>query len=73
MQSAIADAARTGTIEISAMGDRCRRMKFDNDDGRVIENFKPCDNVSILDANGVQVPVGTIRRLDAISKSFSQQ
>ena len=46
-------------------------MKFDNDNGRTIEQFKPCDNAGILDANGVPVPVGTIRRLDAISKSFS--
>ena len=47
-------------------------MKFDNDSGRAIEQFKPCDNAGILDANGAPVPAGTVRRLDAIGKSFSR-
>ncbi len=47
-------------------------MKFDNDSGRPIGQFKPCDTADILDANGVPMPTGTIRRLDAISKSFSR-
>lgn len=72
MQSAIPEATHTGTIIVQEPRERCKQMKFDNDNGRTIEQFKPCDNAGILDANGVPVPVGTIRRLDAISKSFSR-
>jgi hypothetical protein len=59
----------TGTI---ADGDRefCKRLRFD-DDGRIFQDAVPCDQSSVRDARGQPVPVGTIRRLDAISKSFS--
>jgi len=42
---------------------------FDNRTGRVT-HLDPCD-VVVRDSYGVPVPTGTIRRLDAISKSFS--
>ena len=59
----------TGTI---ADGDIefCKRLRFD-DHGRVFHDVVPCDQSSIRDARGQPVPVGTVRRLDAISKSFS--
>jgi hypothetical protein len=46
-------------------------MKFDNDSGRTIDNIKRCEDNVVLDAKNIPVPVGTLHRLDAISKSFS--
>jgi len=48
----------------------CKRLRFD-DHGRVFHDVVPCDQSSMRDARGQPVPVGTVRRLDAISKSFS--
>jgi hypothetical protein len=62
---------RTGTIIRQRDENKCRRMKFDNDTGRTVEDFESCDNEAVLDAQGVPVPQGTLHRLDAISKSFS--
>lgn len=59
----------TGTIAESDI-EFCKRLRFD-DTGRVFQDVVPCDQSSIRDARGQPVPVGTIRRLDAISKSFS--
>lgn len=63
------DRLPTGTI---AEGDIefCKRLRFD-DNGRAVQDVVPCDQSSIRDARGQPVPVGTIHRLDAISKSFS--
>ena len=47
----------------------CRRVEFDNENGRIFQTNAPCDGEA-LDANGNPVPVGTMKRLDAISKSF---
>jgi hypothetical protein len=58
---------RTGNI-VNATSSRCR--DFDNDTGRVSRAGKPCENGVPLDGNGEPIPVGTARRLDAISKSF---
>jgi hypothetical protein len=64
------DASRTGKIVLQTNPDQCEQMKFDNDAGRVIEGLKPCDNKVILDEHGRPLPLGTIHRLDAISRSF---
>lgn len=72
LASTISEATHTGTIIVQEPRERCKQMKFDNDSGRPIGQFKPCDTADILDANGVPMPTGTIRRLDAISKSFSR-
>jgi hypothetical protein len=45
-------------------------MKFDNTDGRLIENLKPCEKDLRFDERGRAMPMGTVHRLDAISKSF---
>jgi hypothetical protein len=58
----------TGTIAESD-APICKRLTFDNK-GQVVQDAVPCDG-SIRDARGQPLPVGTIRRLDAISKSFS--
>lgn len=59
----------TGTIVESDI-EFCKRLRFD-DNGRVFQDVVPCDQSSTRDARGQPVPAGTIRRLNAISKSFS--
>jgi hypothetical protein len=63
------ELAPTGTIAQSDQ-DFCRRLRFD-DAGRVFQDVVPCDGAPARDAHGQPVPAGTMRRLDAISKSFS--
>jgi hypothetical protein len=58
----------TGTIAESDTP-VCRRLTFD-DKGQVVRDVVPCDG-SVRDARGQPVPVGTMQRLDAISKSFA--
>jgi hypothetical protein len=60
----------TSTAAIAPSETRfCKRLRFD-DIGRAFQDVVPCDGESARDARGQPVPVGTIRRLDAISKSF---
>jgi hypothetical protein len=54
----------------SADGRGCRQQVFDNQTGRMTRSQQPCDTTA-RDSNGVPIPLGTIHRLDAISKSFS--
>jgi hypothetical protein len=71
MQSANSEAARTGTIVVQTGENRCEFRKFDNGNGRmIVEDMKSCDDSVILDSYGVPVPMGTVHRLNAISKSF---
>jgi hypothetical protein len=58
----------TGTIAESDTP-VCKRLTFD-DKGQVVRDVVPCDG-SVRDARGQPVPIGTIERLNAISKSFS--
>jgi hypothetical protein len=64
--------ADVGVGSISEQTDkgRCELMKFDNYSGRTIENSKRCETI-VRDARGIPVPVGTVHRLDSISRSFS--
>ena len=50
----------------------CRQKIFDNQIGRVTETEQPCEDAA-FDSNGRPILRGTIRRLDAISKSFSNR
>jgi hypothetical protein len=52
---------------IDELSRQCRN--FDNQTGRMTQG-EPCEVVP-RDAQGVPIPVGTIHRLDSISKSFS--
>jgi hypothetical protein len=58
-------------------GKRCRRIMFDNRTGRVTEfneMNQPCEELAnAVDDTGWPKPVGTISRLDAISKSFANR
>jgi hypothetical protein len=56
------------TIE-SADGKGCRQQVFDNQTGRMTRSQQPCETTA-YDNNGAQLPLGTMHRLDAISKSF---
>jgi hypothetical protein len=50
-------------------GERCSNRAFDNRTGRLIETSERCEK-TVVDDKGLPVPVGTVRRLDAINKSF---
>lgn len=65
---AASDPLLTGTIAESDTP-VCKRLTFD-DKGQVVRDVVPCDG-TVRDARGQPVPVGTIERLNAISKSFS--
>ncbi len=62
------EAMPTGTI---AESDTlvCKRLTFDHN-GQVVRDVVPCDG-SVRDARGQPVPIGTMERLNAISKSFA--
>jgi hypothetical protein len=61
---------RTAKVTNEADGKDCAQQTFDNQTGRMIRSQQPCE-APAYDSNGVAVPVGTIHRLDAISRSFS--
>ena len=61
---------RTAKITRDPDGKGCWQQSFDNQSGRMSRSQQPCE-ATALDSNGAPVPLGTIHRLDAISKSFS--
>jgi len=61
---------RTAKITNNSDGQGCWQQTFDNQTGRMARTQQPCETTA-HDSNGVPVPLGTIHRLDAISKSFS--
>jgi hypothetical protein len=64
---------RTANIVLEAAAGRCRQMAFNNETGRIVEVPGRCEKEDVrLDHKGVPMPMGTVRRLDAISKSFSK-
>lgn len=69
VRESVAESLPTGTIAESDDVELCKRLRFD-DDGRVLQDTVPCGQSSTRDARGQPVPAGTMRRLDAISKSF---
>ena len=58
--------ARTASIVLEPQGGRCRDLVFDNDTGEIAERVKPCEVSVAVDDKGFR----SLRRLDAISKSF---
>jgi hypothetical protein len=68
-----AGAMHIGNIREERGGQECTLAKFDNDTGRTIEDSHHCENTAVLNAHGVPVPVGTVHRLESISKSFTSQ
>jgi hypothetical protein len=60
---------RTAKITTNSDGNGCWQRVFDNQTGRMLRSQKPCE-AAAYDVNGAPAPLGTIHRLDAISKSF---
>jgi hypothetical protein len=67
-----ANSGDTGVGSILQQTDkgRCELVKFDNYSGRTIEYAKRCETNVVRDAHGIPLPIGTVHRLDSISKSF---
>jgi hypothetical protein len=61
---------RTGTIVVQISPDHCQQFQFDNDSGLIRRDARPC---KLEGVEGGPAPMGTIRRLDAISKSFLER
>jgi len=59
-----------GTIAEQIGDEQCALAKFDNNTGQVTK-ATGCKSAAVLDARGVPVPMGTVHRLESISKSFS--
>jgi hypothetical protein len=60
----------TAKISNESDGKGCSQRTFDNQTGRMNRSQQPCE-ATAYDSKGVPIPLGTIHRLDAISKSFS--
>ena len=70
-----AQAANTPDVGVGSISQqtdkgRCELVKFDNYTRRTIEYSQHCETNIVRDAHGLPVPVGTVHRLDSISKSF---
>ncbi|HEY6257696.1 MAG TPA: hypothetical protein VIY51_18090 [Xanthobacteraceae bacterium] len=63
---------RTARITRDLDGKGCSQQVFDNQTGRMTTSPQPCE-ATVYDSNGMPVPIGTIHRLDAISKSFTNK
>jgi hypothetical protein len=61
---------RTAKITKASDGNGCSQEIFDNQTGRMNRSQQPCE-ATVYDSRGAPVPVGTIHRLEAISKSFA--
>jgi hypothetical protein len=61
---------RTAKITRDSDGKGCWQQIFDNQSGRMTRSQQPCE-ATAYDSHGTPVPLGTIHRLEAISKSFS--
>jgi hypothetical protein len=70
LDTAEVEDPQIGTLTVQTDENKCELMKFDNETGRTIETTARCRKNVTMDAHGAPVPVGTVHRLDAISKSF---
>ena len=71
-QSAIGGGnSRTAAILMETESGHCRQFTFDNDSGQILPSGELCEPEVSTDAHGDPMPIGTMKRLDAISKSFS--
>ena len=70
VDTADADNSQIGTITLQTGEDECELMKFNNQTGRTVQSDARCRKDVTLDAHDMPVPMGTVHRLDAISRSF---
>jgi len=68
--ASVQEDVRIGHVILWANRHQCKKLKFDNTNGRFRDDPSPRENEILVGNNGVAAPVGTVRRLDAISKSF---
>jgi hypothetical protein len=62
---------RTAAIVVEINPDHCQQFTFDNDTGSIFASEgRLCEGEAGSGAANKLEPIGTIRRLDAISKSF---
>jgi hypothetical protein len=59
-----------GVIKQQSETEQCTVMSFENDSGRTVDTARHCEKTVSLDAHGNPTPVGTMHRLESISKSF---
>lgn len=62
---------KTASLVMRRSAKLCEHKTFDNQTGRISDADTPCTPDVVLDANGIPVPTGTVRTLNAISKTFS--
>jgi hypothetical protein len=58
-----------GSIMLHSPANVCRHKTFDNRTGQIADASTPCSD-AVVDDKGVPVPMGTVRTMDSISKSF---
>lgn len=62
--------SQAGTVVVQSGQDACDILKFDNNTGRTIDSSQHCHSSVVRDARGTPVPMGTVHRLNSISRSF---
>jgi len=63
------EAHVVGSIMVHSAAEACQHRTFNNRTGQIADAGTPCNDV-VLDAKGIPVPLGTVRTIDSISKSF---
>ena len=63
------EANVVGSIMVHSPTEACQHRTFNNRTGQIADAGTPCNDV-VLDTKGVPVPLGTVRTIDSISKSF---
>ena len=61
---------RSALVVLESDPEHCRQLIFNNDNGQILGGDRPCDAEIAFGERGAPAPIGAIRRLDAISKSF---
>ena len=58
-----------GSIMLHSLAEECRHKTFNNRTGLIADAGTPCNDV-VVDDKGAPVPMGTVRTMGSISKSF---
>lgn len=71
VQAANSNDTGVGKVVVETNKQNCEILKFDNYAGRTMDISTRCQKTVVFDAKGFPVPLGTVHRLDSISRSFS--